>query len=435
MAGKFTKDTLITTITQILILIFSISSSIIIARFLGPTGKGIYSLAILLPNLLITFTNFGIGPATIYYIGKRKYSLGEIFGANIIFSFLISLFSIILGFIIVFFFSSKTFPGVPKFYLFFSLFLIPIQIFFTFLIDIFLGLQKIKKYNFIYLMQSILFFIFIFVFIFLMNYGITMAIFSTVFSYFITLIFLIIQTKKTIGNPVFKLNKLIIKDFFFYGLKCYISNILGFLHYRVDQFMINLFLNPTAVGFYSIAVGISEKLWLIPQSAATVLFPKVASERDKKRIKDFTPIVCRNIFFITLISCIGIFLAGKWIILFLYSEKFLKSVSSFQVLLIGALALSVSKILANDIAGRGRPEINTYIGTFSVILNVILNAILIPKIGIIGAAWATAISYSFDFSIKLFIYSRISQNRIKNIIFIKKSDFKYYRNFLLSFKK
>jgi O-antigen/teichoic acid export membrane protein len=430
MAHKFTKDTIITTITNILILVISIGTSIIIARFLGPRGKGLYTLAFLFPTFLITFTNIGIGPATVYYIGKKKYSIQEIFGVNIIFSFLISLFSLILAFLILLFFSQQLFPNVPKNYLFFSIFSIPIQVLFTFIIEIFLGLQKIKKYNFIFLLQSFLFFIFIFCFLTLMHQGVKMTIFSTIFSYFLTLIFLIYQTKKEIGSPVFSFNKNIIKDFLQYGAKCYISNILGFLHYRVDQFMINFFLNPTAVGIYSIAVGISEKLWLIPQSAATVLFPRVSSEKDKKKLKEFTPIVCRNVFFITIFSCLILFLMGKWIILFLYSEKFLKSVSSFQFLLIGAVTFSASKILSSDIAGRGKPEINTYIGIFSVLLNIILNAIFIPKIGIVGAAWATAISYSFNFFSLLIIYAKISGNKIKDVVLIKKNDIEYYKKFI-----
>jgi len=72
MAGKFTINTLITLITRILQLFLGIASSVIIARVLGPKGKGVYSLVILLPTLLITFTNIGISSASIFYIGQKK---------------------------------------------------------------------------------------------------------------------------------------------------------------------------------------------------------------------------------------------------------------------------------------------------------------------------------------------------------------------------
>jgi Na+-driven multidrug efflux pump len=103
----------------------------------------------------------------------------------------------------------------------------------------------------------------------------------------------------------------------------------------------------------------------------------------------------------------------------------------FQILLIGLITISGWKILANDLYGRGKPMLNTNITITSVILNIILNIILIPKSGIAGAAWATSISYSFAFVAIVVAYSKISGNRIIDIIFIKKSDFKFYRNLVI----
>src|SRR3990167_8067384 len=46
--------------------------SIIIARTLGPEGKGIYSLLLLAPTLLVTFGNFGLNVSNVYFYGKRN---------------------------------------------------------------------------------------------------------------------------------------------------------------------------------------------------------------------------------------------------------------------------------------------------------------------------------------------------------------------------
>ncbi|MDD5638553.1 MAG: flippase [Candidatus Pacebacteria bacterium] len=434
MAGKFTKNTLITVITRVLQLILGIGTSVIIARVLGPEGKGVYSLALLLPTLLITFTNLGIGPASVFYLGKKKYSSKEVLGANIIFSGLISIFALMVGLIIVFFFPEKLFPGVPQEYLLLALSLIPLQVLLTFVVDVLLGLQKIKKYNFIQLIPTFIYLILIAVFLLGFHFGVKAAIIAEVLSLFVGCIILFINTKKETGGIVFSFTKEIRKDFFSYGIKAYFGNIFSFIHYRIDQFMLNIFLNPTAVGVYSIAVGISEKIWLVSQSASTVLFPRVSSETDAKRLKEFTPMVCRNILWITVLLSLFLCLIAPWLIVLLYSDQYLESILPFRILLIGAVALAGSKILANDFAGRGKPMINTYISIASVVLNIILNILWIPKFGIIGAAWATAISYSVIFLINIFVYAKISDNKIKDILFIKKSDFKYYKNFLLLFK-
>lgn len=435
MANSFKKDTLITFGGKTLELFFLLLVSIIIARVLGPEAKGIYSLAVLLPTLLITFTQIGVGPATVFYVGRGQHSLKKIFGAVIFFSILISIVATSIGLIIALFFGEKLFPGVAKEYLLLALFLIPFEIFLTFGIDILLGLQKIKKYNIVRLFQGFIFLFLISAFLLGLHFGIKAALFSQAISFLLASIFLFFQVKKETQGIIFSLDKNLLKDFFSYSFKVYFGNIATYLHLRVDMWMINFFLNPTAAGFYSISVALAEKIWLISQSAGTVLFPRISAQKDKKMLKKFTPIVCRNILFITFLMSLVLFLFGRWLIVLFYSPAFLKSVLPFQILLIGTVSISGMRILTNDLAGRGKPIINSYIALVSVILNIALNVLLIPKVGIIGAAWATAISYTFAFVIKFVIYARISGNKIRDVVFIKKSDFRFYKHFLIKIKK
>ena len=432
--GKFTKDSLITFITRVLSLIFGLGTSVIIARVLGPEGKGIYALAILLPATLIMFCNFGIAQASVFYIGKKKYSVEEIFGNNIIFSFLLTIFTLLIGLIITFFFANSLFPNVAKGYFLLALFLLPLNFFLSFVNYILLGLQKIKEFNFIRILQNFMFLILIILFLLGLGLGLKAVIVANILSCFFGTIFLFFLARKIIGSPSLHFNKSYFKDAFYYGTKIYLGNIIQFFHYRIDMFLINIFLNPIAVGFYSVAVVISEGIWLVSQSAGTVLFPRVSSETDKKRLKEFTPAVCRNVLFITALGSILLFFLSRWLIILLYSEKFLDSVLPFQILLIGTVTISGWRILVNDLYGRGRPELNIYISLFSVILNIILNVIWIPEYGIAGAAWATSISYTFAFVSITIVYSRISGNGINDIIFVKRSDFNFYRNLMRLFK-
>jgi len=324
---------------------------------------------------------------------------------------------------------------VEKNYLFLALGLIPFNLFYELISSILLGMQEIKKYNAISFLQSFLFLFLVAVLLLGLKFGVTMIIFSQIFSFIIAGIILFFVAKKEIGTFVLKLNKNYIKDAFNYGMKNYLGGVLTFLHYRIDLFLVNLFINPIAVGFYYVAVRLAESIWLISNSAATVLFPKVASETNEKNLKEFTPLVCRNILFITFLIAILLLILSHLIITLLYSEKFLDSIYPFQILLIGTFFIAGWKILASDIAARGKPMLNTYIVGFSVILNIILNILWISKWGIAGAAWATTISYFSLLIITIFIYTKISGNKIKEIIFPQKSDFLFYKNILLIMRK
>ena len=434
MIGTFTKNTLITFITRVLTAIFGILITIVIARVLGPEGQGIYSLAILLPTTLLLFTIFGLNVSSIFYIGRKKYSPQEVFGQNVLYSFFLGILTILIGLLIIFFFSDRFFPGVERVYLFLSIFLIPFAIFFDFVISVLLGMQKIKKYNLLYFFQSFLFLFLIVILILGLKFGITVTILAQIFSFAFIGIFLFFITKKEVNGLLLKFNKNYFKDALNYGFKNYLGEIFGFLHYRVDLFLVNFFINPIAVGFYYVAVKLAESIIFLSQSAATVLLPRVASEDDSKRLKEFTPLVCRNILFITFLIASFLFIFSHGIIKLFYSEEFLDSVRPFQILLIATIFIAGWKILGTDISARGNPMLKTYTSGLSVILNIILNILWIPKYGIVGAAWASLISYFVMFISMLFIYNKISRNNFWNVLFIQKSDMKFYKNFISSFK-
>lgn len=435
MIGIFTKNALITFATRVFTAVFGIIITIIIARALGPEGQGIYSLAILLPSTLFIFSLFGINTSAIFYIGKKKYSPQEVFGNNIFFTLFLGILSVLAGLIIIFFFGNRIFPGVEKSYLFLALSIIPFNIFFILISSVLLGLQKIKKYNFLAFFQSFLYLFLITALVLTFKFGIGTAILVQAVSYFLAGIVLFFVAKKESGGIIFKLNRGYIKDAISFGIKNYLVWVLNFLHYRINMFLINIFLNPIAVGIYFIAVRLAESIWLISQSVTTVLFPKVSSENNEKKLKEFTPLVFRNVLFVTFFVAFLLFVFSHWLIISFYSNEFLGSVLPLQILLVGTPLIAGWQVLSNDIGGRGKPMINTYISGFSIILNIALNIFLIPKWGIAGAALATVFSYSFLFLITIFVYAKISHNKIRDIILPDRADIIFYKSILSLIKR
>jgi O-antigen/teichoic acid export membrane protein len=392
-------------------------------------------LAILLPTTLLLFICFGINSSSTFYLSKKKYSSSEVFGSNIIITFLLSALALLMGIIITVFFNEIFFPGVEKAYLFLALSLIPFNFFFDVISSILLGLQKIKKYNAISFLQSFLFLFLAVVLLLGFKFGVRAAILTQIFSYVFAGIILFFIVLKETRRVIFCLKSSYFKDAFNFGIKNYLGGVLNFFHYKIDIFLINIFINPVAVGIYYIAVELAEGIWLISQSASTVFFPTIASETDEKRKKEFTPIVCRNILFVAFCVAFVLFLIAQLLIITFYSSKFSGAVEPFRILLIGTLFIAGWHILANDIVARGKPMINTCLIGLSLVLNIILNIIFIPKLGITGAAMATAISYSLLFFSTVFVYAKISDNKITDILFLKNTDIRFYKNFLTSLVK
>ncbi len=435
MIGTFARNTLNTFIVRVLTAVLSIIVEIVIARVLGPGRQGIYALAVLLPITLFTLTGFGINISSQFYIPKKKYSPAEVFGNDIAIIFLLSIFSVFIGSIIILFWGVKIFPGVGEGYLFLALSLIPFNFFFDIISSVLLGMQKITKYNIVSFLQSFIFLSLTVVLLLGLRLGVKASILAQIFSFVFSGIILFFVTLKETKTLILKLNKNYFKDSFVYGFKNYFGAALNFLHYRIDMFLINIFINPFAVGIYFVAVELAEGIWLVSQSTATVFFPAVSAETDEKKIKEFAPLVCRNVLFITFLIAVILFMVAHFFIVLLYSTKFIGAVKSFRILLIGTLFIAGWRILANDISARGKPMINTYFIGFSLVLNLILNIIFIPRWGINGAAYATAISYFVLFFGTVLIYAKISKNKIKDIIFLQAADIVFYKNFFVLTKK
>ncbi|GAB4536623.1 MAG: flippase [Anaerolineae bacterium] len=432
---QFVEGTAITFITQALTLVLVFATSIVLARLLKPEGKGIYTVAVLFAELIIMFINLGIGPATVYYVAQDRYPRQEILGNNVILGLGIGAIGALGGLILALLFAETVFPGIDRGYLMLALPLIPGGLLFYYLQDFVLGAQKFSEYNMVVIFRSLLALAFTAIALWAFEMGVAGALVAGALTWVFIDVIIFLRARKIAGGVSFRLKRAYLRQASAYGLRAHLGNILGFLNYRADMFLVNGFLDPAAVGFYSIGVGLAERLWMISSSASTVLFPKVAAEDDDRRRNEFTPLVARTVFWLTALGALVMFFLSRWVVEFLYSADFLPAVQSLQILLIGIVALSVSRVLANDISGRGRPMLNSYVSVATLTTNVILNLVWIPRYGIAGAAWASSASYSLTLLARLFLYCRISGNSWIKVILPQPTDWALYRQTLITFSQ
>ncbi len=428
--ANFIQDTIHTFLTKVIVFFLGLACSIVIARILGPEGKGIYTLVILLPSFLIAFTNLGISTATTYYTAHKDFLISEIFANNIIFSIFTSVASVLIGLGIILFSPSDFIPRVALPYLFLGLLTIPFSLFSLNLKNIFLGLQQIKKINFFDILQALVGLVFIIILVWILKMGVFGAILGYLFDGLFLCLLLFIALVMTVGNISFRPNWNYLKKTITYGIKAHISSILAFLNYRIDVFIVNWFLNPLSVGLYALASGISEQLWILSYSVNFVLSPRLAAEKDEAQKNMFTPLICRSVLFITLIGALVIYFIAPWLIGFLYSAKFLASIEPCRILLLAMIPLTIWRTLAIDFFARGRPELNIYINLLAASVNIALNFILIPKVGICGAAWASVASYSFASLNALLVYRKITGNSLYTVLFPQPGDWQIYRSLI-----
>jgi O-antigen/teichoic acid export membrane protein len=288
-------------------------------------------------------------------------------------------------------------------------------LYYEFGVKIPLGLQQFKSYNKIQIVKPVLFFILLIgssqifkpeINIVLILVGISSLI-PSLFYWKLALPFRLLWDKK-ITNKSLK-----------YGFKVMLGGILQFLNYRADILLITFFLTRIEVGWYYVSVLIAERLLFLTQATATILLP-AASSSEIQREK--TPILSRLNFTVVLAGSLIIALSAYWIVPLLFSEEYSKSVSPLIFILPGIICLSVSKLLSADLSSRGLPQYTTYVSILNFFLNITLNLILIPSLGIAGAAISSSISYSAALIFLGFFYKKLTSISITDLLLLRKGD-------------
>lgn len=205
------------------------------------------------------------------------------------------------------------------------------------------------------------------------------------------------------------------KDYLWYGLKFQLALIAQALNYRLDALIVNALVGNVTLGLYSVAVSSAEVLTLIPTAVDYVLYPKVARARGGEKSR-LTLLALGGSLYVVLAAAVGLGIALPWLIPMLYGGAFAGSLAPAFWLLPGMVSLTVVKIVCHVVAGFGRPEYATYTTVLGLAFTVPLDFILIPRMGIIGAAVASSIAYSIAAVAALGLYCRVSGSPLGSVV-------------------
>lgn len=433
----FIKNSAITLFRQFASIIIGIFLVVILANHLGKEGQGNYSLITFVPLMLLTFLNLGLNASTIFFVSKKEIDINTAFSTNIISSAVLGIVSIIIGSLYIFLFKDEFLPAeVDSLFVYLTLLTMPFMFLMMLTQTIFQGLENFKLFNSTLVIQQFSTLLLVVICFYVFDLDLLGALLAFIGGYFISSLYAIIMMIK-IYRAKFKVRFFSIsylKKALGYGIKAHISNAMTFLNYRLDTMLLGFFLNPIAVGVYTVAVNLGEKLSIFSQSISSVLLPRVAKLSSENERNKLTSIVSRTVLIFVFLLSAFCFILSDYIFMFFFPE-FTESSILFQILLFGIWLLSVEKILSNDLAARGKPEINMYVSFVNVVVNVMLNLWLIPELGVLGAAISSSITYTVSFIIKVIIYSRVTQQSLRSFLLVKKQDIILFKQLFQKIKK
>ncbi len=405
--------------------------SIIVARELGPSGRGIYSSIIFLPSLMLALGELGITQSIIYHHGRKIIPKQQLFSSVLSLISFLSLFLIGICLIIYNTYYKK------DFYISWQLIAvlqIPISLFLKTSSGFFLGEGKIGVYNKVAWIPALLNLLLNLILLSLFKLGITGALMAWILSQLFVVYYGI---KKLLPYFSFTFSETSIKIFYQLlklGIIYAVSLFIIQANYRIDIFILKSLVSYEEIGYYSIGVNLSEMLWQIPTSIGIVIISKTASNYSEKQ-KFIIAKSLRVSFILLLIICIIFYIIMPYFIVLAYGKNFIHSVQVSRTLFIGVLLFVFYKIINSRFAGLGKPYIALVIFIPCLALKIFGNFWLVPHWGIIGAAWASNISYSIAGLAMLIAYSKVENISIKNILTPRKDDFNDIINFIKKYVK
>lgn len=199
------------------------------------------------------------------------------------------------------------------------------------------------------------------------------------------------------------------------------------LNYNLDVIMLKQMTNDYNVGLYSVGVNLANLLFLVPDAFKDVLFHKTAKEDS---IRDIVASIKVNIL-IDLVLIGGFAVVGKWFIELMYGSEFIGSYPVTLVLFAGSLSMVIYKMVHPLYISKGRQKTVFFILLASVILNAVANLILIPMMGIMGAAIASVVSYTACSIIFLMVFCREYGLKVHKVFLIQKDDIRTVKELIM----
>jgi len=179
-----------------------------------------------------------------------------------------------------------------------------------------------------------------------------------------------------------------------FGLTAHASNVVQFLNYRLDLFVVAWFRGPAEVGLYALAGSTAQLVWLLSNSAASVIFPRVASGADSPRAAvERTTRVARLLLLGSALAAAALAIVGRPLFAVVFGSGFEDAYWPLLLLLPGIVVFASTNVLASYLAGMGRPQLNFYVAITGLAATLVLDMALIPVFGMSGAAVASSLSY------------------------------------------
>lgn len=366
----------------------------LIARILGPFDRGIFALLNSLVEIIFAAGNCGYSTALAYHVSHRSLPLKAMLGCLTTFSIL---FGVLFASLVMIILEAVNFwqgeRTVLQDYTFVMVTLVILFLWVDGLYKVLNALNKVTSLNKLRILESLIpLIIFLIAWWLLPITAFNAAVASGLTTWVLLILLIIIILKKHAPGHWPLLNKQAHRKLIGYGARGHFEGVFRFLLLRQDFLLVGLLLGAEPLGYYAMASSAAELMLVMPEALTTPLLSFFMGP-DAARNKAVTPLALRLTNSIMLLGAIALLLFGYWLIVLLFGQAYASAYEPMIFLLPGIIGLSFCSIIRLDLLGKNRPGAVSIVAACACAVNLVANLLLIPRLGLVGAAISSSVAY------------------------------------------
>jgi O-antigen/teichoic acid export membrane protein len=375
------------TISKVLVYLLSFITVMLIPRYLGVEGYGQLNFVLSFIGVFLIFGDLGINTLTLREVSKNNNLAKKYFNNLFLFKILLSLFlSVII--IVVSFIINK--PLIVKQILILSTVYLSFNILSNFCLKFLQSFQKLKYQSIYDILVKAFYVVFVLLFIYF-NLGIAGVFWAHILTAIIGFLYILFSLKKQVKINL-KQDFLFIKKTMIKAWPFALGVLFTNIYFHFDTILISFIHGEYYVGLYSIGYTLYRFLLNMLSIFTITFFPVIARYAYKKNLNKVVSSLTYVILSFSIPLTIGGIFLSKQIISFAFGKQYLNGIVPFNIILVFFLISSVKVIFVYLLYNRHYEKFVLKFKIYATIINVLLNILVIPVYGIVGAAITTVIS-------------------------------------------
>ncbi len=389
-------------IADISILLSNVVSSLIGARALGPAGRGDLLVIVLWPPVVAMLAGLGLPTAYRYWMAREPERVSPLFSNAVLYTLAVGVVSVVLADLIVPHLVGQRSPQVMMLLRVYQV-NIPAALF----LDLMRGLlEGTRRFGWAGAARMIFFGVQAIGFAGLWSVGhltVATAMITMITAQTTSMLLALIAVWRQL-RPSWQPSWIEFKNSMHYALRDYPGGVADFTTLRLDQLVLAAMASNVAIGLYVVAVRLSEMTTLAADAIADALMPEVAASKAENRAELLWARSLRLAIYMHLVLLPPLWLAAPLILRILFGETFVPATGAFRWLLLAAGVWSLGSIVISGLRGFGYPGLSTIAKFSAAAVTTVGLLVLLPRLGITGAAIASLIGYSVMLFIALFAF-------------------------------